>query len=282
MTPSKKLEDVIRSVRATTSAATDERISAAVEAAKVKRHEQCAAGVRTGGRIRRIIMRSNWIKVATAAAVIAAIGLGMYALTGSINGTSITMAQVRQAMQEIDWVQMICKADEKNATAWYSFASKVQVLVDPDGKIIYLDFNTGKKFVWNPGSQEIYESGIDEGKQFADGVINIYEGFTRGISSWEADGKYKVTRERGTYQGRKIETWTARRIKGEPGLTRTETATIYIDVEKKLILKATDVKGADGDVQSTNVVEFKYPETGPEDIYEAGAPRSAQIKPSPQ
>jgi len=57
---------------------------------------------------------------------------------------------------------------------------------------------------------------------------------------------------------------------------------MYIDVDKKLPIAATDVKGAYGDVQSTNVVEFKYLETGPADIYEAGAPRSAQIKPSPE
>ncbi|MFH1715949.1 MAG: hypothetical protein ABIF19_01240 [Planctomycetota bacterium] len=280
MTPSKKLEDLIRKARATTSAATDERISAAVEAAKIKRNEQYAAGVHTSGGKRRIFMRSNWMKLATAAAVVAAIGLGMYALTGP--GTSITMAQVRQAMQDIDWIQMVCKVDDKDAMAWYSFASKVQILVDDEGRINYWDFNTRKKFVWNPGSQEIYESDIDEEKQFAGGVSNIYEGLTKSISSWEAEGKYKVTREYGTYLGRKVEIWTARRMKGEPSLTRTEEMTMYVDLEKKLILKATDVKGAYGDVQTTNVVEFKYPETGPADIYEAGAPGSAQIKPAPE
>jgi len=280
MTPSKKLEDVIRSVRATTSAATDERITAAVEAAKAKQHEQSAAGVHAGGRKRRIIMRSNWTKLATAAAVIAAIGLGMYALTGP--GTSITMAQVRQAMQEIDWIQMVCRVDDKDATGWYSFASKVQILVDPDGRITYHDFNAGKKYLWEPGDEDIYESDIDKDRQFAGGVTNLYEGLTQSMTSWEAEGNYKVTRENGTYQGRKVEIWTARRIKGEPRLTRTETATFYIDLEKKLLLKATDVKGAYGGVQTTNIVEFKYPETGPADIYEAGAPRSAQIKPAPE
>jgi hypothetical protein len=280
MMPSQKIEDVIRNVRITTSAATDERITALGEAAMAKRNAQQPAPVGTGGLIRRTIMNSNWTKLATAAAIIVAIGLIMYALTGS--GTSITMAQVRQAMQEIDWVQMVCKVDDKNATAWYSFASKVQVLVDTEGKIFYYDFNARKKFVWNPGSEDIYQSDIDEEKQFAGGVSNIYEQLTKSISSWEAEGKYKVTRENGTYHGRKVEIWTAHRIKGEPKLTRTEKMTMYIDVDKKLLLKGTDVKGAYGDVQSTNVVEFKYPETGPADIYEAGAPRSAQIKPSPE
>ena len=56
---------------------------------------------------------------------------------------------------------------------------------------------------------------------------------------------------------------------------------MYIDVDKKLPIAATDVKkGADSDIQLN--VKFKYPDIGPADIYEAGAPRSAQIKPAPE
>ena len=278
--PSQRIEDVIRNARVTTNASTDKRVANAVEAAIEKQKEQRPASVRMSGAVRRIIMKSNWIKLATAATVIIAIGLGMYALTGS--GTSITIAQVRQAMKKIDWVKMVCRADEKNVLAWYSFASKVQILIDDEGRIIYHDFNAGKRLIWNPGSEDIYESDIDEGRQFAGGISNIYEGLTKSLNSWEAEGKYKVTREHGTYQGQKIEVWTAHRIKGKPALTRTEKMTVYIDVDKKLPLAATDVKGAYGDIQHTNHVEFKYPETGPADIYEAGVPRTAQIKPSPK
>jgi len=279
MTPTERIEDVIRSARTTTDSATDERIAAAVRAASAKSTEKHPAAVRARGAVRRIIMKSNWTKLGTAATIIVAIGLGMYVLTGP--GTSITMAQIRQAMQEIDWVQLICKIDEKDATAWYSFASKVQILVDDEGKISYWDFKTRKKYVWTPGNEGIYEFDIDEGKQFAGGTSsNIYEQITESMNSWEADGKYKVTRELGKYQGRKVEIWTARRTKGEPKLTRTEKAEFYIDVEKKLPLMATDVKGAYGDVQTTNIVEFEYPDTGPADIYEAGAPTWSQIKPA--
>ena len=247
-----------------------------------KVNQLCVSKQTESPSIRRIIMKNQITKYAAAAVIIAVIILGIYAITGSFDGTSITMAQVRQAMQEVDWVQMVCRAEDKNALVWYSFASKVQIMVDDEGKIIYFDFNAGKRLVWIPGSQEIYESPIDEGRQFAGGVSNIYEGLTKSLNSWEAEGKYKVTREHGTYQGQEVEIWTAHRIKGKPSLTRTEMMTIYIDLEKKLPLMATDIKGAYGDVQSTNVVEFKYPETGPADIYEAGAPRFAKIKPSPK
>jgi len=74
MTPIRKIEDRIRNARTTTSAATDERIITVGEAAMAKRNEQPSASVCTGGVIRRMIMNSNWTKLATAAAVIAAIG----------------------------------------------------------------------------------------------------------------------------------------------------------------------------------------------------------------
>jgi hypothetical protein len=271
---------VVRSARTTTSAATDARVAEAVEAAIAKQNENRSASIFTSGAIRRIIMKRNWTKLATAATIIVAIGLVMYALTGS--GTSITMAQVRQAMQEVDWVQMICTSEDVKLTAWYSFKSKVQIGAFDEGKIIYYDFNTGKKLTWNPGSEDIFESDIDKERQFAGGMSNIYEGLTQSIISWEAEGKYKVTKETGTYKGQEVEIWKARRIKGKPGPTHTEWFTVYIDVDKKLPVAAIDIKLADDNSQLMNAVEFKYPETGPADIYEAGAPRTAQIKPSPK
>jgi hypothetical protein len=279
MTPTRNIEDRIRSARTTTRAATDERIIAVGEAAMAKRNEQSSTGVCTSGEIRRMIMRSNWTKLATATVVIAAIGLGMYALTGS--GTSITMAQVRQAMEKIDWVQAVTRGEEGSISAWCSFASKVTIYVYSKGRILYRDFKTRKELVWNPGSEVIYESDIDEDRQFAGGVSNIYAGLTKMFDSIEAQGDYKVTKEIGTYQGQKVEIWTGRRVKGEPGPTHTELFTMYIDVDKKLPMAATDVKkGADGDIQLD--VEFMYPKTGPADIYEAGAPKTAKITPSPE
>ncbi|MHC4627683.1 MAG: hypothetical protein ACYTDV_11930 [Planctomycetota bacterium] len=281
MTPLERVEDVIRNARMATSAATDERIAAAVEAATAKPDRQDSAGIRAGGAVRRMIMSSHWTKLATAAAVIAVIVLGMYALTGSVDGTSITMAQVEQAMENIDWMQMVGRSGDESFTSWYSVASKVAIHVQSKGRILYRDYNAGKELLWKPGGEYIHESPIEEGRQFTDHVGNIiYKQLTKTFDSMATKGDYTITRELGTYQGQEVEIWTARRIKGEPGPTRTELFVMYIDVDKKLPVAGSDVKkGAEGDIRID--VEFKYPETGPADIYEAGAPRSAQIKPSP-
>ena len=279
MTLPGNIEDWIRNARTTTSAATDERIIAVGEATMAKRNEQYSVGVRISGVIRRMIMNSNWTKLATAAVVIAAIGLGMYALTGS--GTSITMAQVRQAMEKIDWIKIVGRSGQESFSSWYSIVSKVAIYAYSENRIVYRDFKTRKELIWNPDSEVIYESDIDDDRQFPDGASNIYAELTKAFDSLDAKGDYKVTKEIGTYQGQKVEIWTGRRIKGEPGPTHTELFTMYIDVDKKLPIAATDVKkGKDGDIQIN--VEFKYPKTGPKDIHEAGAPRTAQIIPSPE
>lgn len=285
MMPSQRIEDMIRNTRVTTSAATDERIMAAVEAATAKLKEHRSASVRTSEAIRRIIMSSNWMKLATAAAIIAAIGLGMYALTGSVEVTSITMAQVRQAMEKIDWMQLTNRIAEEEGTQWLwlSFASRVEIVCDPEGRIVYSDFNTGKKLVWEPGGQDIYESAIDQRRQFAGDIGGPFEFITRLFGFLTAENGWKVTKELGTYKGQKVEVWAASRVREEADSTRTETTTVYIDVDKKLPVGWKEgVKGPDGNIQLLRDGQFKYRETGPADIYEAGAPASAQIKPSPE
>ena len=279
MRQAENIEKFIKNTKIDTNVKTDNAVFGdVIEAFEKSKGKKASA---TEQNIWRIIMKNNMTKLATAAVIIIAIMLGMYVLTGS--GTSITMAQIRQAMENIDWMQMVGWSEEERVTSWYSFASKVAIHIHGKGRIIYFDFNTGKRLVWNPGSEYIYESPIEEGRleegrKLSGGVSNVYKELTKVFDSIEAKGDYKVTKEIGTYQDQKVEIWTGRRIKGEPGPTHTELFTMYIDVDKKLPIAATDVKkGADGDIRLN--VEFKYPDTGPADIYEAGAPRSAQIKP---
>ncbi len=273
---SEKIEDAIRNVKLTTSAATDERIMAAAEAAMAKPNEQQPARVGMSGQIRRIIMNSKWIKFASAAAVIAAIILGMHILTGS--GTSITLAQVRQAMEDINWMQLIStsKYKEGKQIVWYSFASKVEI-VDANAGISYSDFKASKDFFWPREGKHVYESPI-ETKQFAHGTSGPFEMIDKTLSLVQAENGNEIVKGPGSYQGRKVEIWTASHIKR--GSKRTIIA--YIDVNRKLPIAATYERIGTHKIYPEEVyIEFKYPETGPADIYEAGAPRSAQLKLAP-
>jgi hypothetical protein len=279
MMPSQRIEDVIRSVRLTTSAATDERITAAGQVAMAKRNEQRPASVHTGAAIRRIIMDSKWTKLATAAVIVVAAVLGMYALTGSVDVASITMAQVRQAMEGIDWMQIILRSKIREGvqTDWYSFASKVEIKADEKGRFSYSDFKTRKDLFWPGEGNFIYESLI-ETREFAHGASGPFEMIEKTLGLAQAqDGAYgaEIVKKLGTYQGHKVEIWTASHVRRRS----TRTIIVYIDIDKKLPIAATyEREGTDSVNPEHNYIEFKYPETGPADVYEAGAPRSAQIR----
>ena len=225
-------------------------------------------------------MNSKWTKLATAAVIMAAVMFGIHILTGS--GTSITIAQVREAMQRIDWMQIINKGGSENKSQggpqidWFSFTSKTHIGLCR-GIVEYDDFKTGKRLWWNPAGKYIFESTIDQTKEFAYGAAGPFEMMDKTLL--HAARGSNVVKELGTYQGQKVELWTAsNNVKGKPGYTRT--LTVYIDINRKLPVAATyDHTRPDGIVLRESDIEFKYPETGPADIYEAGAPRSAQIKP---
>jgi hypothetical protein len=229
-------------------------------------------------------MNSTFTKLATAAVIIAAIMLGVYALTGSVEVTSVTMAQVRQAMQGIDWMKILNKGGSENKTKgdpqidWFSFTSKTHIGLCM-GIVEYDDFTTGKRFWWNPAGKYIVESPIDQTKEFAYGAAGPFEMIDKTFRIIQAEHNSEIVKEPGTYQGQKVNVWTIiRDVKNHPGAALT--LTVYIDVDKKLPIAATyDHTREDGTVLRESDIEFKYPETGPADIYEAGAPRSAQIKP---
>ncbi len=220
-------------------------------------------------------MRSPLVKFAVAAAIVLAALAGMYALTGSADGTSVTLAQVQQALESVDWMQASDRT--ANTTVWVSFAAKIQAAVSREGTILFGDFNAGKQLIWTPGSTDIYESPLDKTKPFMGGASGPFAVVTRFFSFFTKESGWSTTKEMGSYQGRQAEVWTASGAGETPG-----TVTMYIDVDRKLPLgTVTGVKRADGSIETRENVEWSYPETGPADIYAAGAPRSAQIKPAP-
>jgi len=98
------------------------------------------------------------------------------------------------------------------------------------------------------------------------------------LSLVQAEHDKDIVKEIGSYQGQKVEIWTASHVKR--GSERT--IIVYIDIDRNLPIAATHKRVGTKSIYPEDIyVEFKYPGAGPADIYEAGAPRTAQIKPSP-
>ncbi len=223
-------------------------------------------------------MKSKWTKLATAAAVIVAAMLTMYAITGSVDGTSITIAQVKQAMDKVDWMQIVItsRGKEGEQVDWYSFASKVHIAIAPGIGISYSDFNARTDLFWRDKGEHIYESPI-ETKRFANDAGGPFEMIDMSLRLVEAQEGADVVKEPGTFDGREVEVWTATHVKR--GSART--ITVYMDVDSNRPIAATYRRaGTDSVDAEDNTIRFNYPETGPADIYAAGAPASATIKPA--
>ncbi len=285
MKPAEDIDKLIKKLRYKAGAETHDRVLGNVMQALDETEKQKSGA--TAPNIRRTIMKSPITKLAAAAVIIAAIMLGMYALTGSVEVTSITMAQVRQAMQRIDWMQIINKGGNENRRGpqidWFSFVSKTHIDIWlRRGIVSYDDFKTRKQLYWPGTGKYIYESPIDETTEFAYGFTGPFEMIDKTFRIIQAEHNSEIVKELGTYEGQKVDVWTIiRDVKNLPGATRT--LTVYIDIGRKLPVAATyDHTQQDGTVLRESDIEFKYPETGPADIYEAGAPRSAKIKPSPK
>jgi len=281
----KPTDNISRAIREklnfTAGAELHQRILADALAARPRSEESSSALAEHN--VGRMNMKNRMIKLAAAAVIIAAIMVGIYILTGSVDGTSITMAQVRQAMQDIDWMQIINEGDTKDdghvQLDWFSFASKIHIGTDDKGRVVYSDFKTRKQLHWPAGSKYIYESPIGQERRFASGVNGPFEMIDKTFRLIQAEHDANVTKELGTYQDQKVEVWT---IIHDTKSGDGRILKVYFDVERMLPVSTTcDHTRADGTVFRESNIEFKYPQSGPADIYEAGAPRWAQIEPSP-
>ncbi|UCD50449.1 MAG: hypothetical protein JSW27_23355 [Phycisphaerales bacterium] len=283
MTPADRTEDVIRNTRQTTDVATDQRILARAEAALAERNQTPSAHLHLSGLIRRVTMNKNHTRWATAAAILVTALIGLHALTGSIDGTSITLAQVRQAMDSVNWMKIVNEGetvgDGRAEIDWFSFADQVHIQIDMEGRIVYQDYQGHRKLHWPASGNSIYESPLAEDREFAHGAAGPFEMIDASLRLIQAEHEADVTRELGSYQGQEAEVWTVRWDRqAKSGATRT--LTIYFDTEKKLPIGATFDHGRPGGSYRESHIEFEYPETGPADIYEAGAPASAPIVPA--
>jgi len=156
MMPSERLEDTIRSVRTTTSTATDERIMAAIEAAMSKQNEQRPASVHTSGLIRRIIMKNRITKFAAAAVIVIAVLLSM---TYFSKTTPMTYAieQTREANRGVRFIHLKYEAGEGGEGVediWAQFDDNQELL---HLRMNFLNSADGPKdVVWKEGKAEVW------------------------------------------------------------------------------------------------------------------------------
>lgn len=238
------------------------------------------------GVFRRIIMKSPIAKIAAAAAIIIVAILFLHNVSVDIATPAFGLQDVLDALKETEWVHCVVKVEQVNVDSetakkmgiggwesWESVHPSYSIEKHDNGKVYFTEKDTGKTSRYDPrtntitvvykdppSSQETYDSLADK--------------YVKELAEVEKKGA-KVKYEEGVYEGHPVQIVSVDAT-SEGGLHTTMS--VIIDSETYLPKKYTaqqtnPKKGLHGTISGI----FDYPETGPEDIYALGVPRTAEI-----
>lgn len=232
----------------------------------------------------RKIMKSRITKLATAAAIIIVVMVGLYHYTGAFHGTAAAFAtsDVITAMKQVQWIhatqQMI---DTNNVPVdklkywngreyWQSIDPYRTISIGPSGDIEFTELNSKK--VYDPKNNTITITFPRYPEK--DPPASMQEGWLDSVSDLEKLGA-KVEYSDSVYGDRPAKIINVDYTK-ESGWH--EKITIIVDAETHLARKFIVYQKTTAGVSGTILMLIDYPSTGPKDIYEAGAPHDAEVK----
>jgi len=224
----------------------------------------------------RLIMKSKITKLVAAAAVIIAVMVGMHWIGSSVDGTSILYAKVREAIEKKPWIcakHTVLKGEKAfGGEEWFSLEPKITVEIVDDGRIKYSDFSNKKRYDYLPMSGTITISQIKEHPSFLDAKTPL-ELCKKVIEMKQASGA-EFSQSFIERDGKTLEVWEVIQL----GDTGSEKIKLFIDTQEYLPIVA-EVSHTDHTGKTTyqGTIEFKYPESGPENIYELGVPKDAKV-----
>jgi len=262
MRPAEDIDKLIKKLRYKAGAATHERVLDNVLRA-LDESEKQKSGV-TAPNIWRTIMKSPITKLAAAVVIVIAVLIGINQFGGSIE--AVALGQVIEAMKKVNWMHVVGREKEGGSSeAWLSFESKINIKKNENGRITYTNYHENKRYVYDPAKQTIYVYDVS-GENFAFGTAGPLQLFEELLQMERDDKGAKITR-------RKAEIWEAVTSEGN----MTVEGRVFIDIEKGLPMVMQVKVTSNGKIIQDSDVRFEYPQKGPEDIYELGAPKSAVV-----
>ena len=253
----------------------------------------------SGLNIRRIIMKRPITKLAAAAAIIIAVLVGINQFGGSTNKTGIAFASTLETMKRMRWMHAVTESDtprgKETSESWTCFDPFIWASKGTRTSTVYSNYIEGKTYSHSP--RDPYSNKIS--------IIPIADEYKPPESPIDMEGilenwtnqDTEILRENSTLDGKRIEI-----IHINSPIRKT---TLYRDVERNLLIRMDDIvtvlnteptktsmktkgkvsaKAPPKDpAKASLTVEHKYkhlidyPDQGPRDIYDLGAPRDAEI-----
>ena len=245
----------------------------------------------------RMIMKSNYTKIAAAIILVATI-LGVYIFHIPPDGAKIAWAQMNRELQNVKWMHTISvietSTEKKTSQSWACYDPHIFAAKGSHRGTQLIDYENGQEYHYNahdPYTNEITILPITEihpnspERLDTNPVKDILEHFI--------DDEAAITREVKTIANKEVEVIGAEVERHQVTLYRDleQNRLIRMDttfsIEKRpldsLLSKARSKESVSEDTQQpiietfTCTYNFDYTNNGPKDIYELGVPETAEI-----
>ena len=217
-------------------------------------------------------MKSPITKLAAAAVIVTALIISINQFGKSVSFTTIAFADISEAMKKMPWLHVVGESASGKHEVWFSFEQRVMVQKTPDGRIIYQDDLKRTTQIFEPDANTVTISHSTTDSLTAMGHSAL--DFPKSVLKLFDDTSEKVIQEIGKYKGKDVKFF---RMRGFIGDMDMEVEMIVDMDENILLLLNQKVFDDAGKIVIEAKGYFDYPESGPNNIYEAGAPTSANI-----
>jgi hypothetical protein len=221
--------------------------------------------------ILRTVMTSSIAKVAAAVIVIVAI---FVLRDGEVDIASSVYAQMRENMQGMPWVHLTVtgtyEGKDTEVEQWCSDRAQVIAMKKPDGELEFSDYKNGKKYVYDPNARLISLLFIDK-NDYPEAAISLQDGIDSILSMLNQQGA-TINHHVGEFDRKEVEIYEIQYQVDKMGIE----GKIYVNLKSRLPMYG-EYRASDADGNQANAqMHFEFPEVGPENIYDIGAPVTAK------
>jgi hypothetical protein len=234
----------------------------------------------------RLIMKSKITKFAAVTAIIIAVVLALQNGAVDIVSPAFGVQDMLDAMRKVNWthgvLEVVNYTDANNAgeipcggwERWMSVNLLLSIEKHIDGNIYVTDANTGKKMRYDPGTNKITVEYVDPSssqQEFAN--IGNRDMIIKQYTELEKQGA-EIKYEDSILDG-EVVTVISINFTSREGLE--SNFSLIVDPQTYLPKGFTGEQKLPTGQHATLLGTIDYPETGPTDIYQAGAPRNAEV-----
>ena len=265
MTENKKIENLLR----TAKFESNQDVNKSVLDNLLERLDQDGMQVSKPG-IGRIIMQSKLSKFVAAAAMILIVYSGINYFGGNNNG--VALGDVIESMQKKNWIHAKATVQQSRQIiyheVWECFNPKINIDIEPNGRVIYRDYYEGTLNIYEPSSNTLTKSFVtDRFTQTKPESPTEIVKFM--IDECESQGG-KVTRKKSQIDNISVEIFNL--------VSEHQDIKLIVDSESNLPISIETIAHVpEANLNAKTSVVLDYPEQGPEDIYSLGVPKDAPI-----